>query len=64
MQTTESDTAAGRTFTEYCPLHEYDRDECDEFCLPRRKELWRIDAALRTHWARLGFSFYDRGRAR
>jgi len=59
---TTSKAASGKTFTEYCPLHEYDRTECDEFCLPRRKELWLIDAQLRMHWARLGISFKDRGR--
>jgi len=62
MAITTSDTPAGKTFTEYCPLHEYDRTECDEWCLPRRKELWLIDAQLRSYWSWMGFSFKDRGR--
>lgn len=47
----------------YCPLHEYDQTECDEWCAPRRDEMRALDVLLRRYWRYAGYGFVDRGRA-
>lgn len=42
----------------YCPLHEWDTEECDEWCLPRRREMKRLDDELRKYWRHVGYRLY------
>lgn len=39
----------------YCPLHEYEIVECDEWCEPRRIELKVLDVRLRNLFRVMGY---------
>jgi len=46
-----------RVALRYCPLHEWDSSDCDEWCAPRRDEMQRLDNALRKYFADKGYRF-------
>ena len=41
----------------YCPLHESEVQDCDQWCLPRRIEMAKIDLGLRHYFFYAGYRF-------
>ncbi len=49
-------------YTAVCPVHEFERRECSDFCLPERVEKELASHALRNYWRdrRLGMRPLER----